>query len=527
MGLGSCWHCRFIRILMMGAWLSTEGTMFHKSRVTTRRALGAVCSLALACVVVLMACSQAYGDVGVVLNESLSTSVDRITSTGHSAVYLSRICPESPVKLRLCGPGEQGSVISTYAALGENQPYEWNAVPLSVFLYGVDDPRNRPLFGSAKIKRVLEDQYQAKYLTAYCTTRSCQTGNSAEWRYMVGASLSRGIYIFVAETTEEQDNKLIAEFNSIPNVNHFNGVTRNCADFTQRVINAYFPHAARTDYINDFGMTSPKAIARSFTRYALRHPETHFRVLHFAQVPGTIKRSSEVRDGTEQLYHSKKLLVPMILFANHALPIAAAFYVLTGRFNPEHESEKYPTAEITETRNQIRLAKADKDTARATHLASLERELRADVVGTPREWKLYRHDFDAAVDDSVLHGTIPDRQYLPRVFKRLNETGTFFVDDDGALWAEFPDAEGSPRLGLSASNVLASGSDSRLAGELLLARVARELKSPKHGRESMLEFEKDWALLQDAGRQSSISADRVAPPAAGQPTANVPSAGSY
>ena len=46
--------------------------------------------------------SRAYGDTGVILNESLDTSVARITGSGHSAVYVSRICPESPVKLRLC-----------------------------------------------------------------------------------------------------------------------------------------------------------------------------------------------------------------------------------------------------------------------------------------------------------------------------------------------------------------------------------------------------------------------------------------
>jgi hypothetical protein len=501
--------------------------VFHRSRVSIRRVLGAVFTFVLACFFGCMACSQAYGDVGVVLNESLATSVDRITGSGHSAVYLSRICPDSPVKLRLCAPGEQGSVISTYTNLGENQPFEWNAVPLSVFLYGVDDPRDRPLFGSARIKRVLEDQYRAKYLTAYCTTRSCQTSNSAEWRFMVGASLSRSIYIFVADTTQEQDRKLIEEFNSTPNVNHFNGVTRNCADFTRHVINTYFPHATGPEYINDFGITSPKAIARSFTHYALRHPETHFRILHFAQVPGTIKRSSEVRDGTEQLYHSKKLLVPMILFAEHALPVVAAFYLATGRFNPEREAEKYPTAEITETSHQIRLAKADKQEERATQLASLERELRADVVGTPREWKLYRQAFDAVVDGSVRGGTIPDRRSLPHVFKRLDQAGTFFVDRKGALWAEFPDANGSLRLGLSASNVLASDSDSRLAGELLLARAAGVLKSPKHGRETMLEFRNDWALLQDAGRKSSVSADRGGAPTTSAPAASMPSTANY
>src|ERR1700721_2416476 len=45
------------------------------------------------CVVILLlagvACPQAHGDVGVVLNESLDSSLDRITGTGHSAVYFS------------------------------------------------------------------------------------------------------------------------------------------------------------------------------------------------------------------------------------------------------------------------------------------------------------------------------------------------------------------------------------------------------------------------------------------------------
>jgi len=488
----------------------------------TRRPLAAVSvSFILAFVLQCLFCPRACADVGVVLDESLDSSVERITGSGHSAVYLSRICPDSPVKLRLCGPGEQGSVLSTYTTLGEDQPFEWNAVPLSVYLYGVEDPRDRPLFGSPRIKRVLEESYRAKYLDGYCATRSCQTSNSAEWREMVGASLSRGIYIFVAETTEEQDRKLIAEFNALPNVNHFNGVRRNCADFTRHAINTYFPHATSPDYLNDFGMTSPKAIARSFTHYALRHPETHFRVLHFAQAPGTIKRSSEPRDGTEQLYHSKKLLVPMIIFAEHALPVVAASYLLTGRFNPERESEEYPTAEITETSHQIRLARADKQNERATQLAALEREQRADVVGTPREWKLYRQAFDAAVDDAVHSGTIPDREYLTRVFKHLEEAGTLIADERGALWMEVTDSNGSSRLGLSVSNILAPDSDSRLADELLLARVGRVLKSPKHGRETMLEFQEDWALLQDARAKSSVSAAGGGTSAPSQTTATI------
>jgi hypothetical protein len=52
-------------------------------------------------VLLFLAASPAYADVGVLLNESLDTNVARITGSGHSAVYFSRICPESPVKIRL------------------------------------------------------------------------------------------------------------------------------------------------------------------------------------------------------------------------------------------------------------------------------------------------------------------------------------------------------------------------------------------------------------------------------------------
>lgn len=473
--------------------------------VLTGRAPAAVWFSFIVSAVLCLFCARAQGNVGIVLDESLDSSVERITGSGHSAVYLSRVCPESPVKLRPCRADEQGSVISTYTSLGEDQRFEWNAVPLSIYLYGVEDPADRPLFGSRKIKRVLEEQYRAKYLTAYCATRSCQTSNSAEWREMVGANLSRGIYIFVAETSEEQDLKFIKEFNSLPNVNHFNGVRRNCADFTLHVINSYFPHAASRDYINDFGMTSPKAIARSFTHYALRHPELRFRILHFAQVPGTIKRSSEVRDGTEQLYHSKKLLVPMLLFAEHTLPVMAGSYVLTGRFNPMREAEKYPTFEITKTSHRMRAAQAEGETAHAAQLKALAREERDEIIGTSTEWDFYRRALSAAADDEVRRGTIPKRAYLKHVFKRLDETGTVYADASGALWMEVPSANGSSRLGLSVSNVLAASSDSQLADELLLARVGDELKSPKHERENMLEFKEDWALLQTAHGQEADS----------------------
>jgi hypothetical protein len=476
--------------------------------------------LGLALVLACLASSRAYGDVGVVLNESLDTSVARITGSGHSAVYFSRICPASPIKLRLCLPGEQGSVMSNYTTLGEDQPFEWNVVPLSVYLYGVENPRYRPIVGSQKIKRVLEERYRENYLADYCASQSCQTSNKAEWREMVGATLSRSMYIFVVATTVEQDLALIEQFNSLPNENHFNGMTRNCADFTRRVINTYFPNATGPDYINDFGMTSPKAIARSFTRYAKRHPEADFRVLHFAQVPGTIKRSSECRAGTEQLVRSKKLLVPMLIFADHVLPFVAPSYILTGRFNPQRELEKHPTIEATEAGYQIKQARAANNDAHVEKLEADKNQQRARVLGTAEEWKQYRASFASMVTESAAeqgasaNGSLNVSGSLKRFFRKLDEAGTPVADRNGALWMEFSDGNESSRIGLSANNVFSSGTDSDLAYQLVLARVGHVLKSPKHSRESMVEFKKDWNLLQSV-RSNRASAFAKSAPASG------------
>ena len=421
-----------------------------------------------------------------------------------SRVYFSRICADTPIKLRLCRPGENGSVISNYMNMGEDQAPEWNVVPLNIYLYGVEDERNRPVFGSFKIKHVLEERYRAKYLQAYCQGQACKTSYKSEWREMVGATFIRSLHIFVVDTTLEQDLKLIAEFNTLSNENHFNGFTRNCADFTKRIINAYFPNATHRDYLNDFGMTSPKAVARTFTHYAEHHPEAHFHVLHFAQLPGTIKRSSECRAGTEQLYRSKKLLVPMLVLGSHELPVVAASYLLTWRFNAERAFEEHPTAKATEIGYQMQRAKAENDKPHAEELKSAENEERARVVGTAREWKQYRDALNSLTDEAIHDESVRDRGYLSHVFQRLDKVGTPVADANGAIWMGVSEGGEAYNVGLSASNILASGSDPRVAYELILERSERVLKSPKHSRETMLEFRRDWELLEAARFKNTV-----------------------
>jgi hypothetical protein len=196
----------------------------------------------------------------------------------------------------------------------------------------------------------------------------------------------------------------------------------------------------------------------------------------------------------------------MIIFADYGLPVVAASYVLTGRFNPEHELEKYPTAEAAELRQEIQLANDQKDKARAKHLKLVAKQERARVAGTSEEWKEYREALHSIAEEAIRSEMVPDRKDLNRFFKHIDEAGTPLVDGNGALWVEIADGDGTTsKVGLSESNALAPISDSRLAYRLILARIHCVLKSPKHSRETMIEFEKDWALLQSARVKNGVS----------------------
>jgi hypothetical protein len=491
----------------------------------------------LAALVAVATAPRASADAGVILNESLDTSVARITGSGHSAVYLSRICPDgSPVKMRLCREGEEGSVLWNYTTLGEDSPYEWNIVPLSIYLYGVENPTDRPLMSSKEIKAALEERYRQKYLTGLCDTKKCLTSNSAEWREMVGATLERSLYMFVVKTTRAQDEQVIAAFNSRPNVNHFHCATNNCADFTKRVIDFYYPHAVHRDALNDFFMTSPKAAAHSMAKFAEENPELDLRVVHFSQVPGTIKRSSECRSGTEQLYHSKKLVIPLAWLAWQAVPAVTASYVITGRFNPEHQFEGHPAADLTAPADEpaeLSPSMAQGATISVADLAQEETERREAIVGTKEDWKQNERDFALTVNAAMREEVIPNRGYLKHVFEHLNRASTITADPDGGLWLHFtstegvtggpsanPDAvpahvsaetPGTVTVGISANNIFSQGSDAQFAYQLMLARIDRELAAPKHSRENHLEFRRDQSILADLHATRSVQLNSGSP----------------
>jgi hypothetical protein len=431
------------------------------------------------------------------LGEPTGEGSARWTSAGHSAVYFSRICPASPVKLRLCEPGENGSVLSNYATFDEVQAYEWNVVPLNVFLYGVEDENDRPIFASPGLRQTLQDRFRERSLGDICPGPPCSVSPRANWRDMVAATFAREVYLFEVKTTLEQDLSLIEKFNSIPNVSHYNGVTQNCADFARFVINTYFPKAARPDHINDFFITSPKAISKSFSRYAKRHPELQFYVRRFAQIPGAFKQSTDCRKGTEVLFRSKKWLFPMLL-KSQGLALVVLSYTLTGRFNPEHELRRRPSERVAEVEQEIAEARAEKDQDRVRALKLQQVQERAANMGTREEWLRYTAELDRLIWQAVEKGLIEDRTSLHGMFRRLQQQGSAFVDRDGAVWLDLPEGERSRRVGVSASNIGARGSDVNLAYTILLARLEHIVNSPVKDRELMPQFKADWALLQQA-----------------------------
>jgi len=77
--------------------------------------------------------SRVWGQAALLLEEPYSYD-GTFAGTGHTAVYLARVCAETPFQLRRCGPGEQGVVISRYHGIAG---HDWIAIPLIPYLYAV------------------------------------------------------------------------------------------------------------------------------------------------------------------------------------------------------------------------------------------------------------------------------------------------------------------------------------------------------------------------------------------------------
>jgi hypothetical protein len=255
-----------------------------------------------------------------------------INPAGHSAIYLDHVCAESPVKLRACFPGELGVVLSRYDDISG---HDWVAIPLIPYLYSVDSIGDIPKTIDRAEEERLRDAYRRQYLQTIAPDRTDGTAPAGNWYELLGSAFDRTIYGFRVETTAGQDANLIATFNDRKNVERYNGAFRNCADFARVTINRFYPHAVRRNYIADFGITSPKSVARGLSHYASKHPEIGFEVFMIPQIKGSLPRSHSNTGVAEGIL--KRYSAPLIIVSPVSTAVIFAAYVGHGRFSmPKH-----------------------------------------------------------------------------------------------------------------------------------------------------------------------------------------------
>ena len=253
-----------------------------------------------------------------------------INPTGHASIYLSRVCADTPVVLRRCAPGEFGVVISRYYKIAG---YDWIAVPLIPYLYAVEDLESIPHQAGAEMVAALRDEYRRKHLQEIAPDRPDGKTPKGEWVELVGAAYNRKLYAFRIATTEVQDNNLIAVLNSRKNKSHFNLFFNNCADFSRRILNLYYPGAIRRNYITDAGMTTPQQIVKCLLSYEKHNPGLTLSSFFLPQVPGSHRPSRRMDGVSEGFVRSKKYIVPLAAFHPWVASTILAVYLVAGRFN--------------------------------------------------------------------------------------------------------------------------------------------------------------------------------------------------
>jgi hypothetical protein len=381
-----------------------------------------------------------------------------LAGTGHAAVYLSHVCATSPIALRLCAPGETGIVISRYSSVAG---YDWVAIPLIPYLYGVEKQEDVPLFADAKLVAFLRDRYRRTHLESLAPDLPDSGTPGGGWYELIGASYIRTIYAFEIETSPEQDAMLIRKLNSWPNRQRWNLATANCADFVREVINFYYPHAVHRSIIGDLGITTPKQSARMLSNYSRHHPELQTSTFVIPQVPGTVPRSRPVHSILECALTAKKYMLPLFMLHPYIAGSLVAGYLVRGHFNP--------------AKNALILD--------SKHL--LEAPL------TPTD----RRAFQDRLDDLV-RTTSPADTADERHWASLHAVAEPTLDASGGPILQLHLGDEVTTVGIARANILRVLDSYEFAAGLVKARLREELRPAASRKTARSDFEDDLALLQ-------------------------------
>jgi hypothetical protein len=401
---------------------------------------------------------QARADVTALLEEPYSYD-GAFAGTGHTAIYLTRVCAASPTRLRRCNPGELGVVISRYNRIGR---YDWIAIPLLPYLYAVAQPEDIPLYADSKLVTFLRDQYRRENLEDLAPDKSSGEAPGGDWVQLVGSSYDRTSYGFQIETTAEQDDELIRWLNSAPNRRSYKVVSRNCADFVRDVVNFYYPKAVSRAILADLDVATPKHAAKSLVKYSERHSDLEFSSFVIPQVPGSIKRSRPVRGLIESVFKAKKYVLPLAVFHPFVAGGVASIYITGGRFNPAKNALVF---------NPNR---------------GLEQPLTAQE----------RRRYQKSLDD--LLRTLRDEEPAQAgpSWQQFEERAQPSLDPFGRLVFEANFDDKPVALGISRGSFLSHEPPAGLQREFLVTRLRAELAAGRAPKTSGLAVQDDWQLLQ-------------------------------
>lgn len=406
----------------------------------------------------------ARADVAILLEEPYSLD-GSLAGTGHAAVYLSNICAASPTQLRRCNPGEPGIVLSRYHHIAG---YDWIAVPVVAYLYAVDKPEQIPLFVDPKMAWFLRNQYRRTHFADIVPDPPSTNPDSADWYQLVGSAFDRTLYGFQLPTSPEDDDRLIAKFNSGQNRQAYKLVTTNCADFVHDVVTFYYPDSVWRSKLGDLGVMTPKQAAKSFVQFSKRaqkkDPSVQLTRFFIPQVPGTVKRSRPVHGLIDGVFHAKKYFLPLAVFQPFVAGGVATTYYFGGRFDPASHAALW------------------------TPDGSLEQPLSKD------ERKAWDKQLQALVkSDPSLKPALSKTAWKP-----LASGSEFHLDRDGHAVIQSSSPNGTFNLGATRATLLSASDSQAQARILLVARLREELRGGRTKKASNRAIQSDFNLLQQS-----------------------------
>ena len=409
-------------------------------------------------ILLTLGCSCVWGQAALLLEEPYSYD-GTFAGTGHTAVYLARVCAETPFELRRCEPGEKGVVISRYHGVAG---HDWIAVPLIPYLYAVRTPEDIPLYVNPKVVAFLREQY----LNSMSLPEESHPGSEPRYE-LAGSAYDRTLYGFRVATRPEQDDALIRLLNASPNEEAYKLLKRNCADFSKQIINFYYPHAVHRSIIADLGITTPKQAAKSLVHYSKHHRETQLATFIIPQVPG-LKPSKPVHGILESVFFQKKYVTPVLMFHPFVVAAVEGTYLAGWRWNPGKNALVFNASAANPMK--------DFDPP----LTAAQRRSYTDLVALMRR----SNELDEFPSWSHLeaHST-PQIDAQGRPFVQVNFDGR-----------EVP-------VGICSGNALRVSRSSELVQDLVLSRLEAQLKT-KRPRISEQSVKRDWKLLESAREES-------------------------